>query len=86
MQPDRNLSKSDLFRMHFDQQLNPDHPLRILAEKIDWAGIDQEIDPRIAIELGGPNINNRILVGLLYLKLESKYSDEAFPQWWVKNL
>jgi hypothetical protein len=30
----------DLFRAHFDQLLNPDHPLVILAQKVDWARLD----------------------------------------------
>ena len=30
----------DLFRTHFDQMLNPDHPLVVLAQKIDWQRFD----------------------------------------------
>jgi len=29
-----------LFQAHFDQLLNPDHPLVVLANKIDWQRFD----------------------------------------------
>ena len=33
-------SQLDLFKAQFSQILNPDHPLLILAEKIDWKRFD----------------------------------------------
>jgi IS5 family transposase len=85
MKPKRIFASPDLFRSHFDQLLNPDHPLLILAAKIKWNRFDQEIDPCFTQEIGRPGLNTRIIVGLLYLKATFNLSDETLLEMWVEN-
>lgn len=85
MKPKRIFANPDLFKSHFDQLLNPDHPLLILAAKIRWSTFDQEIDPCFVQEIGRPGLNTRIIVGLLYLKATFNLSDETLLEMWVEN-
>jgi hypothetical protein len=57
MKPQLIFASPDLFRSHFDQLLNPDHPLLILAAKIKWNSVDQEIDPCFTQEIGRSGLN-----------------------------
>ena len=45
--------------------LNPEHPLYVLAERIDWSQFDAAIDACYAEELGRPGVNTRLMVGLV---------------------
>jgi IS5 family transposase len=75
----------DLFRAHFDQLLNPDHPLVILAQKIDWARFDATFAEFYTAELGAPAKSTRLLVGLHYLKHAFNVSDESLVARWIEN-
>jgi hypothetical protein len=44
----------DLFRAHFDQILNPDHPLVLLARKIDWQRFDAAFADCYCPDMGAP--------------------------------
>ena len=85
MKPKPNFSPNDLFRAHFDQILNPDHPLLILASQIDWNKFDKEIAPCFHDQIGRPGINIRIMVALLYLKATYNLSDEQLLDRWLEN-
>jgi len=65
--------------------LNPDHPLYVLAERIDWSQFEATIDACYAEELGRPGVNTRLMVGLLYLKHAFNESDESLVARWVEN-
>ena len=65
--------------------LNPEHPLYVLAERIDWPKFDSAIDACYADELGRPGVNTRLMVGLLYLKHAFDESDESLVARWVEN-
>ena len=65
--------------------LNPEHPLYVLAERIDWSQFDAAIDACYADELGRPGVNTRRMVGLLYLKHAYDESDESVVARWVEN-
>lgn len=65
--------------------LNPDHPLYVLAERIDWSQFDAAIKDRYAAELGRPGVNTRLMVGLMYLKHAFNESDESVVARWVEN-
>jgi len=65
--------------------LNPEHPLYVLAERIDWQQFDAAIDSCYAEELGRPGVNTRLMVGLMYLKHAFDESDESVAARWVEN-
>jgi IS5 family transposase len=65
--------------------LNPEHPLYVLAERMDWSQFDAAIDACYAEELGRPGVNTRLMVGLLYLKHAFDESDESVVARWVEN-
>lgn len=75
----------DLFRAHFDQLLNPDHPLVILAQKIDWSRFDAAFADFYSSDMGAPAKATRLLVGLHYLKHAFSESDESLVARWVEN-
>jgi len=85
MKPKPNFTPNDLFRAHFDQILNPDHPLLILASRIDWNKFDKEIASCFHDQIGRPGINIRIMVALLYLKATYNLSDEQLLERWLEN-
>jgi len=74
-----------LFQAHFDQILNPDHPLIILADKIDWLRFDVALDDCYCPDNGAPAKATRLLVGLHYLKHAFDESDESVLERWLEN-
>ena len=74
-----------LFQAHFDQILNPDHPLVILAEKIDWARFEAALEDCYCPDNGAPGKAIRLMVGLHYLKHALNESDESVVAHWVEN-
>ena len=44
----------ELFQAHFDQILNPDHPLVQLADRIDWPRFEAAFADSYCEELGAP--------------------------------
>jgi len=75
----------DLFRAHFDQILNPDHPLVVLAGKIDWSRFDVAFADCYCPDTGAPAKAIRLLVGLHYLKHTFNESDESVVARWLEN-
>jgi IS5 family transposase len=75
----------DLFRAHFDQLLNPNHPLVILSQKIDWARFDAAFAEFYSDDMGAPAKATRLLVALHYLKHAFSESDESLVARWVEN-
>lgn len=75
----------DLFRAHFDQILNPDHPLIVLAQKIDWQRFDAAFVGCYCEDFGAPAKATRLLVGLHYLKHAFDESDESVLARWLEN-
>lgn len=81
----RDDAQHNLFLAHFDQILNPRHPLVVLANKIDWARFDATLQECYSPDFGRPAKNVRLMVGLLYLKHAFNVSDEDLPRRWVEN-
>jgi IS5 family transposase len=75
----------DLFRSHFNQILNPDHPLVVLARKIDWQRFDAAFAGCYCPDTGAPAKAIRLLVGLHFLKHTFNESDESVLERWVEN-
>lgn len=85
MQPKTATPQCELFGAHLSELLNREHPLYVLAERIDWSQFDSAIDACYADELGRPGVNTRLMVGLLYLKHAFDESDESVVARWVEN-
>jgi transposase, IS5 family len=85
MQPKSRPPQCELFGARLSELLNHEHPLYVLAERIDWSQFDTTIDACYAEELGRPGVNTRLMVGLLYLKHAFNESDESVVARWVEN-
>jgi IS5 family transposase len=85
MQPKARAPQCELFGVRLSELLNPEHPLYVLAERIEWSQFDSAIDACYADELGRPGVNTRLMVGLLYLKHAYDESDESLVARWVEN-
>ena len=72
----RTTGSNDLFRARLDQIINMKHELVLLAGKIEWDWIDDEIAPLYS-ENGRPGIETRFMIGLLLLKHINGLSDEG---------
>lgn len=79
------MDKFELFRSHFDQQLNPQHPLILLAKQIDWPRFDTAFAGCYSPDMGAPGKAIRLMVGLHYLKHTFNESDESLLARWVEN-
>lgn len=85
MKPKKSTPQRELFGAHLSELLNPEHPLYVLAERIDWHQFDVAIDDCYAEELGRPGVNTRLMIGLMYLKHTFNESDESVVARWVEN-
>jgi len=85
MHPKKSIPQRELFGAHFSELLNPEHPLYVLAERIDWSQFEAGIQDRYAAELGRPGVNTRLMAGLMYLKHTFNESDESVLARWVEN-
>ena len=65
-------------------QLNPKHPLLLLAQKLPWALFEKEF-AHFYSPVGRPAKAIRLMVGLLLLKQIENLSDERVVQTWVQN-
>ena len=75
----------ELFQSHFDQLLNPDHELVLVAKKINWPGLEAAFADCYCPDIGAPAKAVRLLVGLHYLKYAFSESDESVVARWVEN-
>ncbi len=75
----------ELFQSHFDQLLNPYHELILLANKVDWPGLDAEYAGCYQPDIGAPAKATRLMAGLHYLKFMFNESDESLVDRWVEN-
>jgi len=79
------LSQLQLFQAQFEQLVNHDHPLFVLAGQIDWARFDAALAGCLSPDQGAPAKAVRLLVGLHYLKHTFNESDESLVDRWVEN-
>lgn len=83
--PKPKSSQLDLFNARFEQLLNHDHPLFILADKLDWQRFELAFDECYSSDMGAPAKAIRLMVGLHYLKHAFNESDESLLDRWVEN-
>jgi len=74
----------DLFRARLDQIINMKHALAVLADKIDWAWLDDELAGFFA-DKGRPAEPVRFMIGMLLLKHTYALSDEEVWERWVHD-
>lgn len=77
--------QDDLFCNRLSTQLNPEHPLYMLANQIDWQKMEAEFAPLYQAELGYPPLPIRLMVRLTMLQHMEGLSDEQVVLKWVEN-
>jgi len=75
----------ELFQAHFDQLLDSDHELILLANQINWANLDISFANCYRPDIGAPAKAIRLMAGLHYLKYTFNESDESLVARWVEN-
>jgi IS5 family transposase len=74
----------DLFRARLDQIINMKHALVALADKIDWAWLDEQLADCFSDE-GRPAEPVRFMIGMFLLKHTYALSDEQVWDRWVHD-
>jgi len=74
----------DLFRARLDQIINMKHELVALADKIDWAWLDEQLADCFSDE-GRPAEPVRFMIGMFLLKHTYGLSDEQVWERWVHD-
>lgn len=72
----------DLFRARLDQIINMRHELVVLADKIDWAWLDEQLADNFS-DRGRPGESVRFMIGMFLLKHTYSLSDEEVWDRWV---
>ena len=74
----------DLFRARLDQIINMKHELVVLADKIDWAWLDEQLAGCFS-DHGRPAEPVRFMIGMFMLKHTYDLSDEQVWDRWVQD-
>jgi len=74
----------DLFRARLDQIINMKHELVVLADKIDWAWLDEQLAGCFS-DQGRPAEPVRFMIGMFLLKHTYALSDEQVWDRWVQD-
>ena len=74
----------DLFRARLDQIINMKHELVVLADKIDWAWLDDALAACFS-DQGRPAESVRFMIGMFLLKHTYALSDEQVWERWVQD-
>jgi len=82
--PSSGVKQGHLLYPYLLRQLNPKHPLLVLAQNLPWELFEKEFAPLYA-SVGRPAKPIRLMVGLLLLKQIENLSDERVVQAWVQN-
>jgi transposase, IS5 family len=68
------------------EQLNQQHSLYFLANKINWQVFDDAFSRHYSSKMGAPSKPIRLMVSLLILKQLRNLSDESIVEQWSENL
>ncbi|MCH8240103.1 MAG: IS5 family transposase, partial [Proteobacteria bacterium] len=74
----------DLFRARLDRIINMKHELVVLADRIDWAWLDDELAECFS-DQGRPAEPVRFMIGMFLLKCTYGLSDEQVWDRWVQD-
>ena len=80
--PNQNLG--NLFCTPLKLLLNPDHPLLLLAEEIDWSVFEQSFSP-LHSSKGHPSHPIHLMKNPLIINRLQNVGDETVVQKWIKN-
>ena len=69
----------------FEEQLDHNHSLYILANKINWEIFEESFRKHYSVSMGAPGKPIRLMVALLILKQLRNLSDESVVQQWSEN-
>lgn len=81
----KNQSQTSLF-FSFEDTLDQNHPLYILANKVHWHIFEEAFEPLYCKDNGRPGKPIRLMVGLLLLKHIRNISDESVVEQWSENI
>lgn len=73
------------FYSTFEEQLDHQHPLYILANKINWQQFEDAFAKHYSQKMGAPAKPIRLMVSLLVLKQLRNLSDESVAEQWSEN-
>jgi len=73
------------FYSTFEEQLDQQHPLYILANKINWRQFEDAFAKHYSQKMGAPAKPIRLMVSLLILKQLRNLSDESVVEQWAEN-
>src|SRR5258707_2714670 len=88
MRPEKSAqgeAQGELYQRRLSTLLNQSHPLKVLAEAIDWEFFEREFGALYVERKGRPGLPMRLLVGLHYLKHLYDVSDESAVAGFVEN-
>jgi IS5 family transposase len=74
----------DLFRARLDQIINLKHELAVLADKVDWSWLDEQLADCFCAQ-GRPAEPVRFMLGMFILKHTYSLSDEQVWDRWVND-
>jgi len=74
------------FYSTFEEQLDQQHPLYILANKINWRQFEDALAKHYSQKMGAPAKPIRLMVSLLILKQLRNLSDESVVEQWSENV
>ena len=80
----RNAKQNNFLYPDLLEQLNPKHPLLVLAQRLPWDEFESKFTPLYS-SMGRPAKPIRLMVGLLLLKQLEDLSDERVVEVWVQN-
>lgn len=69
----------------FEEQLNRQHPLYILSNRVDWKKFEDAFRKHYCENNGAPAKPIRLMVGLIILKHIRNLSDESVVEQWAEN-
>jgi transposase, IS5 family len=73
------------FYSTFEEMLNHQHPLYILANQVKWDDFEEAFSKYYSKTMGAPAKPIRLMVGLLILKHLRNLSDESIVEQWAEN-
>lgn len=79
-----NQQQTDLFRPLLSTFIDMNHELVLLAQKLDWAGMEKDLSVYYSTK-GQPSVPIRMMAGCLILKQLYNLGDETLAKAWVMN-
>jgi len=80
-----NFNSQYLFKPEISSYINPQDPLKVLADKIDWDFFDKELSVYYKSGAGYPPKPIRLMVSLIMLQHMHNLSDEKVVEFWLSS-